>query len=438
MAEWHSNIDLVFRNGLKDYEVLPPEEVWDNITPSVNVKKRRIAPVFSRAAAVVVIVASAATATYFLYNSLSGTIGSGPAVTFNQETMPSGDYRPASLTLTTAVQPVYRAETAPEQPVPVAPETVSIREPAIAEITISGNATERKLFAGNNPGLALSQPALLPAGKNEKVFDIVVPGYEKPVNNSDRWKLGASVLPSYYSRFNFSSNDAAKDYISSENAVMAYSGGVSFSYDLGKRVSLQAGVVYSSMGQRINGITSFSGFKNYADTKTPSDFEIRTASGTITSVNKDIYFTDNTNVSRVLSRYTIDVFDPVKANLEYVSSSLIQTMSYIEMPVILRYKVIDRRIDVNMLGGVSYSILVGNSAWVKSGGVKYIIGTTDGLSSVTLSSSLGMGLEYKLSESFTFNVEPVFRYYITPLGGITGSAIHPYSFGILSGLFYNF
>ena len=31
MGEKGANIDLLFRNGLKDYEVLPPPGVWDGI-----------------------------------------------------------------------------------------------------------------------------------------------------------------------------------------------------------------------------------------------------------------------------------------------------------------------------------------------------------------------------------------------------------------------
>ena len=39
MDERGANIDLVFRNGLKDYEVLPPAEVWENINPAVRKTK---------------------------------------------------------------------------------------------------------------------------------------------------------------------------------------------------------------------------------------------------------------------------------------------------------------------------------------------------------------------------------------------------------------
>ena len=38
MNEKGANIDLLFRNGLKDYEVLPPPGVWDNIHPVIKIK----------------------------------------------------------------------------------------------------------------------------------------------------------------------------------------------------------------------------------------------------------------------------------------------------------------------------------------------------------------------------------------------------------------
>jgi len=113
-------------------------------------------------------------------------------------------------------------------------------------------------------------------------------------------------------------------------------------------------------------------------------------------------------------------------------------MSYLEIPLMMKYKLIDRKVDINMLGGLSYGILIGNTSYINSGGLKYTIGHTEGLSPVTFSSSVGMGMEYKLTTNISFNLEPVLRYYITPLGGITGSMVHPYSFGILSGIFYNF
>jgi hypothetical protein len=49
-----------------------------------------------------------------------------------------------------------------------------------------------------------------------------------------------------------------------------------------------------------------------------------------------------------------------------------------------------------------------------------------------------MGMEYNLSDKLSLNLEPTFRYYLNPFSVTTGSFIHPYSFGIFSGVSYKF
>ena len=56
MADKNANIDLLFRNGLKDYEVLPPPEVWNNIVPVIRRKQKTY--VILRAAALVAVLVS--------------------------------------------------------------------------------------------------------------------------------------------------------------------------------------------------------------------------------------------------------------------------------------------------------------------------------------------------------------------------------------------
>jgi hypothetical protein len=56
MDERGANIDILFRNGLKDYEVLPPPEVWNNIRPAVRKNQRPI--IIFRAAAMIAILLS--------------------------------------------------------------------------------------------------------------------------------------------------------------------------------------------------------------------------------------------------------------------------------------------------------------------------------------------------------------------------------------------
>jgi len=62
MNEKEANIDLLFRNGLKDYEVLPPFGVCDNILSAVRIKSRPY--VFLRIAAAITVLTALSFLTY--------------------------------------------------------------------------------------------------------------------------------------------------------------------------------------------------------------------------------------------------------------------------------------------------------------------------------------------------------------------------------------
>jgi hypothetical protein len=257
----------------------------------------------------------------------------------------------------------------------------------------------------------------------------------KPKN---RWSIAAMASPTYLSSFNSGSDGLSKELTSSEQSLISYSGGVAFSYKISKRFSIQSGLYYSSLGQKVEGINSFSGFQPYGTiTKGDHNFEVLTANGTVYTSNPDVFLSANT-ADRIVTAYTNDVFDPKKASLQPVNTSLDQNFKYLEFPVILKYKLIDKTIGINLIGGLSYNLLVSNSVSTTVDGNKYSIGNTQGLNPLTLSSSLGMGMEYNLSGKFSLNLEPTFRYYLNPFSVSTGSFIHPYSFGIFSGVSYKF
>jgi hypothetical protein len=444
MVERGANIDLFFRNGLRDFEVLPPPEIWNSIKPVV--RKRQKSLFFLRAAASVAIIVSAGTVTYFLTGSLSDQF-KGTAVTLNQDSAPEGSY----MIKQSGVSRILKvAENLP----------VITTEPALAETNDS--------FAGNNqlpyslpkidlftpiqnekklPGRTVKSNSInaeafstKPAGS--AISNVSMPS-ESPVTaekdlQPNRWSLGAMVTPTYYSGFSVRANDAGEELLNSEKGVVSYSGGFSFSYNVSKRLTIQTGLSYSAIGHKISGVGSFSGFNTYFNAKSGSSFSILTSSGAIVSNNPDIYLMDQKMSGRILTTYTLDVFDPAKADLKYLSSSLIQNFNYLEVPFVMKYKFLDRKVDFNLIGAVSYNILIGNSAYAYANDSKYYLGKTEGLSPITFSSSIGMGMEYSLSTRLLLNIEPTFRYYITPLGGAVGSSIHPYSFGILSGFSYRF
>ena len=155
----------------------------------------------------------------------------------------------------------------------------------------------------------------------------------------------------------------------------------------------------------------------------------------ISSTNQDIFLTDATG-NRISGIYSEDSFDPVKANLQPVGSSLRQSFEYLEVPLILSYKVIDRKFDFNISGGVAYNFLINNSTYAVADEGFIEIGTTENLTPLLLSSAFAMSMEYSINNRFSFNVEPTFRYFMSSDGRLTLN--NPFTFGLFSGFYYKF
>jgi len=301
----------------------------------------------------------------------------------------------------------------------------------------SPSISDRITLFGIAPGSSNLMTRNLPV-----VYPILYDDFTSPVipvisdnEENNKWTIAALIGPTYYSSFRSGNDDMAKQILKSEQPVFSYSGGVALSYKINKRFSVQSGLYYSSVGQMIEGITAFSGFQKYDNTKGDRNFAVLTANGTVYTNNSDVFLLDNGLSNRVRTQFNNEVFDPVKAELQYLDNSLRQNFSYLELPFIVKYKVIDKTLDFNLIGGLSSNLLVNNSVYV---GGKYHVAETDGLNPITFSGSFGMGMEYNISDKLSLNMEPTFRYYLNPFNEFSGLRFHPYSFGVFSGLSFKF
>lgn len=439
MAEKWGNIDLVFRNGLKDFEVLPPPEVWDNIHPVIK-KQNSFFPLLKTAASVAVIVSIGVLA--YKWGMVVSSDKLPELISANQVQESPVVYPASSVIPGQKLEIVADAYNKPvESAREIIPEVVPAGETGAVSEKMSV-AVSRYLLSDYQLTQGIQNPA---KGKYTKVsspeleavkYDFIQENIEMPVVN--RWSVSAMATPTYNSQFNSSGNDLAKQIMESDQARTSYTGGVGLAYKISSRFSIQSGLYYSSMGQEMSGINAYSGFQAYDNSKGGPNFEVLTANGTVTTSNSDLFLSSYTLPERIITSYTKDVFDPVKASLNYVSSTLYQDLSFLELPVIVRYKVIDRKVGINLIGGMSYNFLVNNDVYAILDEGRYPVGTTEGLNDISLSSSLGMGMEYKLSQNLSLNLEPTFRYYINPFNSARTTGMHPYSVGIFSGLAYKF
>ncbi|HEX2969634.1 MAG TPA: outer membrane beta-barrel protein [Bacteroidales bacterium] len=421
MGERDANIDLLFRNGLKDYEVLPPQDVWDNIQPSVRVK--RISFLIKAAAGIAVIVALGSIM-WLLNRNVTEEISNSLAVFDISYSEPvriaAADQTAAIETPLTALRP---AADVPKK-VKYSSEIAILDEERIRRFSISSPEKAKTSKVTNSINIGN--------------FGMGMPDYYSGSKLPDkRWSISALASPTYHSKVGSGNEDYIK-MAAAENAATSYTGGLGVSYRINKRFSLQTGLYYSAYGQKVDGVSSFSGYQSVSGAKGSLGREILTTNGAIQASSNDIFLEAAPGSGRLISYYNADLFDPAKTNMNFMSSQLIQDFRYIQMPFLLRYKLVDRSIDFNLLGGISYDFLVGNHAFARTETGKQYIGSTSGMNSLIFSSSLGMGVEYNLSEKVSFNFEPTVRYFLNPFNDAMGTRIHPYSIGVFSGISYKF
>jgi hypothetical protein len=301
-------------------------------------------------------------------------------------------------------------------------------------VLFANKADDRVSFDVNNQDASLADQRVASEMQEDLLMSVGI--NSNPDIKDGRWMIGARISPTYLSTNLKADNNYLSGQQSEESAILSYTGGLSVVYSVGNRLSLQTGVYYSSLGRQVADIQSYSGYARYADSKGGKIFGVATTTGTIASTNRDIYLVDQSG-NRITSISSVNNFDPAKAGLDAFGSSLRQNFEYIEVPFMLSYKLIDRKIDFNIMGGMSYSLLLDNQVYAVSEGSVIPIGSMEDLASIMLSSSFGMSMNYSLNENFSLNLEPSIRYFLNSDGSLSASN-NPFAFGIFSGVYYKF
>lgn len=118
--------------------------------------------------------------------------------------------------------------------------------------------------------------------------------------------------------------------------------------------------------------------------------------------------------------------------------NLKQQAGYLEIPLVVRYKIIDRRMDFLLLGGINTNVLMSNNASLVDNKEIIANGKIEGLNPLTFSSSVGMGISYAISDRFNLSVEPTMKILLNSLNKQSGYDSRPYAVGIFTGISYQF
>jgi hypothetical protein len=273
---------------------------------------------------------------------------------------------------------------------------------------------------------------------------------EKP-SRQTAWSLGLKASPFFMADQPSLGNAEMMqpDYNLMRNTIETeykpiISGGVSVEFNTGKRLSFVSGINYNEVSQGAGGVAvAFTGHdwinrqlgidylygeevKSSVDDYQESNAVFQTTSG-LANLNMSPG-TELASISKnnIMTAQTIQNFDYLHKN------------GYIEIPLLMRYLIMDKVIGIHLLGGLNTNILISNNAILSNRGGIVAQGDIEGIKPLVFSSSIGMGLNYDISGQLNISLEPTLKVYMNSLNsfGIFGSK--PYSVGVFSGISYRF
>ncbi len=245
---------------------------------------------------------------------------------------------------------------------------------------------------------------------------------EKEKEKRDKWVISSNAAPVYFNSISDGSPIDEQFSNNEKSYATSLSYGVGLQYNLNKKISIRSGinaininyntnnVYYSSTLNQINAISL-----NIDQNVNAENLVLRNAP----SADASILSADVENMS------------------EATQASLNQEMGYIEIPLEMTYKILDKKIGIEVIGGMSTLVLNKNNISLVSNGSEMVIGEANNLNNIHFSSNVGLGFNYNFLKSFQFNFQPVFKYQINTFNSNSGN-FKPYIVGLYSGISFSF
>lgn len=244
----------------------------------------------------------------------------------------------------------------------------------------------------------------------------------KTIDN--RWDVAPNFAPVYYNTLSSGSSIDPDFADNSQSGDVNLSYGVQVSYALTNRLSIRSGVSNVDLSYATSGI------------------ELGT--GPVAVALKSIDYIGSGTVVTAIDAGTIQETNALNGDFGEImpkstqgEAQIIQSLSYYEVPLELKYALLTKKFGVNLIGGLSTLFLGNNDVSVTSSDFSTSLGEANNLSTVSFSTNVGLGFDYKISKKFKFNVEPMFKYQLNPY---TDSSVDfkPYYLGVYTGFSYKF
>ena len=432
-------LEKLFRTALEDMTVSPPANMWERIDARLISRQRRRRHLLMYggvAAAVILLLASVV----FLQN------GTAPRVLSTPMTLVSaGPELPAVKTLDVINSAVYIPRVSPTtanrdfgaiRPVEINPSHLSegitqhsFSEPEIdlsvvqpLSIPLTSGEAYRNI-RDYNKLLYGDQVDQKPARERKESREVIMTvSQEQEKRNTPRsYTVTGYIAPGYASGNHGSSgqNYTSISYDEEQlSGIFSLNGGVSIAMNASKRFSIETGIGFSRHGQKTSNV-------NVSTQATSAEYMINTKVltplGSIKSLSKTI----------VTLAEKGEKLDDIRNT---PSGTMGQEFGSLEIPLKMRYYFNDDRMRFSILGGLGANILLDNKSYLTYGGRTEKMEKTEDIRDFNVSTHLGVGIEYPITNAVHFKFEPTFKYYLQSISHKDYVQFKPYSFNISTGI----
>lgn len=236
--------------------------------------------------------------------------------------------------------------------------------------------------------------------------------------SSESWYVKPQISPVYYGNLGHGSAiDPNLSQNSSQGEVnMSY--GINVAYKLNDKIKLRTGVNRVNLNYTTKDVFLIpdNGLASLSNINTNPDFNASVL--TTQQIN-------TLNSTGVLGRAPTN------------TSELNQELGYLEIPIEIEYKLINKKIDVNLIGGASTLLLNDNNLDIRNLNGTTTVGEANNINNLSFSTNLAIGFDYDISQTLILNLEPTFKYQFNTFQDNTTN-FRPYFLGVYSGIILKF
>ncbi len=448
------------KEKLGSYQVHPPESAWNNISTSLGGRNRKRTFVILFATAASIALALTVGISYF---------GSRPTMQISEAEAPFESKDGSTTIERPLLEPEPGKDTATDITLPKRGEKLQDRvsktmEMMAADIPPDNEDKEDVSIAYQEPESDTEPESLrtfdiassdssqlaLPQEADTIVFltldaeaDLPLdpfPEFDAAKKRDPRWMLGAVMSPLYnYRDADMEAMTGGSEY---ESGLVTYAGGINVSYRGNSRLAIESGIHFNKMGISIGapGISlfgnSFDLVPNREVASSPEMIAITNSVGNIVTESGQVIV----NGYKLNAEYGADaITNSEVADLSQTAEQGIeQHLDYLEVPFNLRYSVVDRTFELQLVGGISTNFLVNNYVTMETASGTADIGYLTNIKSVNYSGNAGIGMIYHIHERFSLLLEPRFRYFLNSVNDSSLPSTRPYAVGLYTGISYTF